>query len=71
MEQLNSHWSDVNEIWRLSIFRNSGEGVQVSLKSDINNSYTTWKHTYIYLKNHAELFLEREIFQPVIEKIKE
>ena len=41
MEQISSNWRDFNEILHLSIFRNSVEGVQVSLKSDINNRYTT------------------------------
>jgi hypothetical protein len=39
MEQLGSHWTDFHEIWYLSIFRNSVEKIQVSLKSDKNKGY--------------------------------
>jgi hypothetical protein len=32
----------------LSIFRKSVEKIQVSLKSDKNNGYFTWRPMYIY-----------------------
>ena len=41
MEQLDSHWTDFHEIWYSSIFRKSGEKIQVSLISDKNNGYFT------------------------------
>ena len=43
MEQLSSDWRDFSEIWHLSIFRDSLEEVQISLKFDIKNRYTIWK----------------------------
>ena len=36
------------EIWVLSIFRKSVEKIQVSLKSDKNNGYFTWRPIYIF-----------------------
>ena len=41
MEQLDSNWTDFHEIWYLSIFRESVEKIQVSLKSDKNIGYFT------------------------------
>jgi len=37
MEQLGSHWTDLHDIWYLSIFRKSVWKILVSLKSDKNN----------------------------------
>jgi hypothetical protein len=34
MKQLGSHWTDLHEIWYLSIFRKTVEKIQVSLKPD-------------------------------------
>jgi hypothetical protein len=56
MEQLGSHWrilwnlivNGFYEIWYLSIFRKFVDKIQVSLKSDKNNGYFTWKPMYIY-----------------------
>ena len=48
MEQLGSHLKDIREVWYLSIFRNSVEIIQVSLKSDKNKGYFTWRPIYIY-----------------------
>ena len=48
MEQLGSHWTDFHEILFLSIFRKSVEKNQVSLKSDPNNWYFTWRPMYIH-----------------------
>jgi hypothetical protein len=39
MEQLGSHWTDVQEIQHLRIFRKSFEKIEVLLKSDKNNIY--------------------------------
>jgi hypothetical protein len=43
MEQLGSHWTDFDETWYLSFFRNPTEKIHVLLKSDKNNGYFTWK----------------------------
>ena len=53
MEQLISHWTDFHEIWYLRINRKSVEKIQVSLKSDENNRYFTWRPIYIF--NHISL----------------
>jgi len=41
--ELGSHRSDFHEILYLRIFRKSVEKIQVSLKSDKNNGYFTWR----------------------------
>jgi hypothetical protein len=43
MEQLGSHWTDFHEIWYLRIFHKSVEEIEVSLKSDKDNGYLTWR----------------------------
>jgi hypothetical protein len=43
MEQLGYHWTDFPVIWYLSIFPNSVEKSQISLKSDKNNG-TLFEH---------------------------
>ena len=50
IEQLDSNWTDVHEIWYLSIFRNSVEKIKVSLKSANNYGYLTSRHLVIYDK---------------------
>jgi hypothetical protein len=47
MEQLGSLRKDSNEIWHLSIFLQSIEKFQISLKCDKNNEYFIWKSIYI------------------------
>ena len=39
---------DFHEILYSSIFRKSAGKINLSLKSDKNNEYFTWKPTYIY-----------------------
>jgi hypothetical protein len=68
MEQLGSHWTDIHEIWYLCVFRKSVEDIQVSLKSDKNNGYFTWRPLYIY--DFAQFFLEWEMYQSQVEKFK-
>jgi hypothetical protein len=41
MEQLGSHWMDFLDTVYLSIFRNSAEKIQVSLKSHKKKGYMT------------------------------
>jgi len=69
MEQLCSYWTDFHEIWYLSIFRKCDEKIQFSLKSGKNNGYVTWRPVYM-CDNIAQLFLELEMFQGNVEKIK-
>jgi len=47
MGKLGSHWTDFHEIWYFSIFRTPVEKIQVSLKSDNNNRYFTWRPIHI------------------------
>jgi len=39
--------TDFHEIWYLSVFQKSVEKVKVSLKSDKNNRFFTWRPVYI------------------------
>jgi hypothetical protein len=48
VEQLGSHWTDFDETWYFSFFRKCVENIQVSLKSDKNNWYFTWRRFHIY-----------------------
>jgi len=41
VEKLSSHWTDFHEIRYLSIFRETAEKIQVSLKSNKSNGYMT------------------------------
>jgi hypothetical protein len=45
MEQLGSHRKDFHDIW---VFSKICREVQVSLKSDKNNGYFTWRQMYIF-----------------------
>jgi len=46
---LGSNWTNFHKILYLSIFRNSGEKIQVSLKTDKNKGYFTGRLIYIFL----------------------
>jgi hypothetical protein len=46
--ELGFHWTDFHETWYLSVFRKSVEKIEVSLKSDKNNGYFTWRPVYIF-----------------------
>jgi hypothetical protein len=50
MEQLGSQRTDFYEIWHLSICRKSIQTAQVSLISDKNNGYFTWRPIYIFVQ---------------------
>jgi hypothetical protein len=41
MEELDSHWTDFDEIQYFGFFRKSVDKIQLSLKSDKNNGYFT------------------------------
>ena len=47
-EQLGFHWTDFYEIYIWGIFRKSVENFQISLKSEKNKVYFTWRTMYIY-----------------------
>ena len=48
MKQIGPYWTDFHEIWYLSIFRQSVEKIQVSLKSDNIKEHFAWRTIYIY-----------------------
>jgi hypothetical protein len=48
MEKFYSHWMDFHEIWYMSIFRKSVKKIKVSLTSDKNNGYFTWRHAHLW-----------------------
>ena len=63
MEQLGYLWTDFHEIW-YEYFRKPVEKIQVSLKSDKNNGYFTWRPIYIYINISLSFsfFCEWEMF---------
>ena len=69
MEQLYSYWTYFHEILHLNIFGKSVEKQQVSLKSDKNNEYTTWRPTYIFITSRSYLLRMRNASN-VLEKNK-
>jgi len=48
MEEFGSRWSDFDEILYLCIYLKTVNKIQISLKSDNNNRYFTWRPMYIY-----------------------
>ena len=48
VEKQGAHWRDIHEIWYLSIFRKSAKKIKVSLKSNMNDRYFTWRPIYIF-----------------------
>jgi hypothetical protein len=63
MEQLCSHSMDFLEIWYLNIFGISLEKIKVSLKSEKNNGYCTWRSAHFFKSYLAQFLLEWEMFQ--------
>jgi len=71
MEHLGSHWTDFHEIWCMRIFWKSFEKVQVSLQSDKNHGYFTWRPVRLHSRYLAQSFLEWEIMpKKAVDKIK-
>jgi hypothetical protein len=64
IEQLGSHRKDFHKILYLRIFRKPVTKIQLSLHSDRNNWYCTWRPMNIYFTD----FLEWEIFEISREK---
>ena len=70
VKQLGFHRTDFHEVWYLSIFCKSAKKIRVSLKSDKNNRYFTWRPTHFW-SHVPQFFLEWESFQTkVVEKMK-
>jgi hypothetical protein len=69
VEQLGSHWMNIRVNLYVSILPKIVEKIKVSLKSDKNNGYFTWRRVYIY--NTLQLFSEWEMFQAkAVERVK-
>jgi hypothetical protein len=54
----------------LKIFRKSVEKIQVSLKSDKNSGYFTWRTTYFYDRNWPILLTMRNVSHKFVDNIK-
>ena len=48
IEQLGSYCTDFYKILYVSVFRKYVRNIQVSLKLDKNNGYSTWRPIYIF-----------------------
>jgi hypothetical protein len=70
MEQLDSHWTDFQEILYLVIFRKSVTKIRVLLKSDKNNRYFTCRPTYIVITCGSVLLRLRKVQTKFVVKIK-
>jgi hypothetical protein len=70
MEQLGSHWTDFHEIWHFNIFRKSVEKIQVSLKSNKNNRYFTWRPTYVFDLSRSILLTVRNVSDKICKENK-
>ena len=71
MEQLGSHWTYFHDIWHLRIFRKCVEKTEISLTSDKNNGYCTWRPIYTCLIiSRSVLRRIKSVSDKIIEKIK-
>jgi len=61
MEQLGSNWTDFHEISCWRIIRKSVHKIQLSLKSDKNNRYFTWRPIYNYISSRSFLLRMRNV----------
>jgi hypothetical protein len=55
MKQLGSPWTNFHDVWYLRIFRKSVQKIQVSLKSDKNIGYFTWRPINIFIISRSFL----------------
>ena len=68
---LGSHWTYFHDIWYLRIFRKCVEKIQILLKSDNNNGYSTWRPTYTCLIISRSILLRiKSVSDNIIEDIK-
>jgi hypothetical protein len=61
MEQLGSQWTDFQENRYFSIFQNSFEKIQVSLKSHKNNGYFIRRPMYVFIISRSTLLRIRNV----------
>jgi hypothetical protein len=55
MEQLSSHWTDIQEIWYLKIFQLPVEKNSSFIQSNKNKGYFTWRPTYFSIISRSFL----------------
>jgi hypothetical protein len=67
-EQLGSHYMDFHKIWYLSIFQISVMKIQVSLISDKNNGYFTWRPIYIFYHILLNSSLNEKYFRQLLQR---
>jgi hypothetical protein len=64
VKQLGSHWTDFDETWYLTFFYiKSVDKIQVSLKSDKNNGYFTWRRFHICDNISLNSFQKQKCFR--------
>ena len=71
IEHLGSHWTDFHEnsiFW--GFFENPSRKIHVSLKSDKNNRYFTWRSIHIFIIPRSVLLRMRNVSDRIVEKIK-
>jgi hypothetical protein len=61
MEQLGSHWADSQWSWFWSVLRNSVAQIQVSVNSEKNDRYFTWKPVNILIISRSVFLRMRNI----------
>jgi len=61
LDRFSYYWTDFCYIWDLSIFRKSVEKMQVSLKSNTNNGYFTWRPLCILIISRSVLLRMRKV----------
>jgi hypothetical protein len=70
MELLGFHWTYFHDMWFFIIFWKSVQKIQISLISDKNNGYFTWRPLYVFY-HLVYCFLEAEMFlTKIVEKTK-
>ena len=60
------HWTDSHEIWYWSIFRKSVKKNQVSLQSDQNKGYFTWRPTAQKITDKIKTYIFCYIFPKIV-----
>jgi len=61
IEQLASHRTNFHEIWYLSILRKTVENIKVSLKSEKNKGYFTWRPAHCLIIYSSILLTTRNV----------
>ena len=65
MQQLDSHWTDCDYIWYLSLFQKPVDQIQILLKSDKSKEYFTWKLFHIYNNISLNSFKNEKYFRQI------